>query len=292
MDSTNVIIPELSIITQIGMDHTDMLGKTLQKIAREKIGIVKPDIDVIVSDTHTELEPLFKKSIQKNRLYYLKDLIKIKLLKNSIEGSVIEIHSRDIEELDKKMFSTPLPGIYHAKNTATALLAALQFLKNNNMKLSLSKARKGIDRVKSNTGYRGRFELFRKGNLNYIFDVAHNPDGIKESLTNLNNTKADVIVFGMMNDKDYKTSIKEIVTHTDKIIFTKPKNKRALDTSILCNYAKQISSNKEFICYDAVSETVKTVKRFTRKDGIILFIGSFFLVSEAIKELGLSKDFY
>lgn len=292
LDSTNVIIPELSIITQLGMDHTDMLGNTLQKIAREKIGIVKPDIDVIVSDTHKELESLFRKSIENNRLYYLKDLIKIKLLKNSIEGCVFEIDSKKIKELDKIIFSTPLPGVYQAINTATALFAALRFLKNNDMRLSLSKAKKGIAKVKSNTGYRGRFELIKKENHNYILDVAHNPDGIKESLTNLNNKKADVIVFGMMNDKDFRTSISEIIKHTDKIIFTKPKNKRALDTAVLNNYAKHLSPRKELISRDAVSEAVKTAQGLTRRNGIILFIGSFFLVSEAVKVLGFSKDFY
>jgi dihydrofolate synthase/folylpolyglutamate synthase len=292
LDSTNVIIPELSIITQIGMDHTDMLGNTLKKIAREKIGIVKPNIDVILSDTHNELEALFRKSIEKNHLHYLKDLIKIRLIRNSIEACDFEIYSKNFKKLDRKIFSSPLPGIYQAKNTATALLAALLFLKNNDLKLSLSKAKKGIARVKSNTGYRGRFELIRKGNYKYIFDVAHNPDGIKESLTNLNNKKADVIVFGMMNDKDYRTSIKEIMNHTDKIIFTKPKNKRALDTSVLYNYAKRLSPKQRLICRDAVSVAVKTAEGLRRMDGTILFIGSFFLVSEAIQVLGLSRDFY
>lgn len=294
LDATNIIEPALSIITQLGIEHTDFLGQTLKKIAEEKFGIVKPGVDVIVSDDHPELHRLFLNRVERDRISFLDEHVKlfnVSLLQQMSRFSV-SFNDHDL----KLILRSPLPGYYQIRNAATAILGAIKYLKESNIKFDISKAKRGINRVIINTGYHGRFESIRVNGISYIFDVAHNPEAIKNSLENLGKTKADIIIFALMNDKDYRSSVTELIKYSDKIIFTMPASKRAQKPSVLFDFAVKISElksqymvKKQYFCVNYVDEAVRLSKNLADNKGRILVIGSFFLIAEVIKTLKLQK---
>lgn len=293
LDSTNIVKPELIIITQIGIDHTDYLGTTLKAIAKEKLGIVKPGIDVIVSDTNAGLKKLFKQKIKQENLLLLDNIAISKILNNTPGGtnfnSTIKLRG---DKYDYSLTS-PLPGAYQIRNINSALIASFLFLKKCNIKHSSEAIYRGINKVRQNTGYRGRFESIKLNGLNYIFDISHNPAGIETALSNFKKSIPDVIVFAMMNDKDYKSAIKLLINKGDKLVFTQPAYKRAFPAEKLYKYAVKLDNskkNKFFIC-SGVGDAIKLAGDMAGKNGTVLIIGSFFLVSEAIKALKIQKLF-
>lgn len=293
LDSTNIVKPELIIITQIGIDHTDYLGTTLKAIAKEKLGIVKPGIDVIVSDTNAGLKKLFKQKIKQENLLLLDNIAISKILNNTPGGtnfnSTIKLRG---DKYDYSLTS-PLPGAYQIRNINSALIASFLFLEKYNIKHSSEAIYRGINKVRQNTGYRGRFESIKLNGLNYIFDISHNPAGIETALSNFKKSIPDVIVFAMMNDKDYKSAIKLLINKGDKLVFTKPAYKRAFPAEKLFKYAVKLDNskkNKFFNCI-GVGDAMKLVRDMAGKNGTVLIIGSFFLVSEAIKALKIQKLF-
>lgn len=293
LDSTNIITPELIIITQIGIDHTDYLGNTLSSIAKEKLGIVKPGIDVIVSDTNKELRELFIKRISNKNLYLLDKHVNSKILK--VESgktdfeTVIKINTKKY----KFKFSSPLSGQYQVRNFSTALLAILLYFNRHGIKINSSNLKKSLKNLKINTGYRGRFETIKLKGINYIFDISHNPSGIEAALTNFTTYHPDVIVFAIMNDKDYKTALKQIAKTKSKIIFTQPLYKRAMEAKKLYGYVQTLryeDPGKMFSEPD-VKKAVNLAGKIAGRNGYVLIIGSFFLVSEAIKALKIESRF-
>lgn len=290
LDSTNVIIPELSILTQIGIDHVQFLGNTIQKIAKEKLGIVKKDVDVIVSDNHSELKTLFKSKIKKHNLYFMDDYVKVSAVNTANNNATFNLL---FKQNNKKLtLTSPLFGGYQVRNAATAVLASYKYLNKSGIHFSDRKTKAGIQKVKINTGYHGRFEKITDKGINYIFDISHNPDGIKTALKNLNNKKPNVIVFGIMADKDYKSAVKEVLKHSINIIFTKPDYSRALAPEELQKYSKKIiKKGQQVLVYKNLKETAKYIQGSVKKGQTILFIGSFFLVSDAVKAMKFQKYF-
>src|SRR4030095_1428686 len=199
LDSTNVLIPDVSVITQIAIDHTQFLGNTLEKIASEKIGIVKKGVDTVVSDTNNSLMHLFKKKIASERFFYLNYQAKISNNKVTSGKSTFTVKIKPDLNIT---LSSPLLGDYQPRNAACAILAVNSFMANNNLKPSPALIRKGISNIKKNTEYKGRIEFIKHKDRIYIFDISHNPAGIRSALKTLKNTKIDLIVFGMMADKD------------------------------------------------------------------------------------------
>jgi dihydrofolate synthase/folylpolyglutamate synthase len=298
LDSTNIINPELCIITQIAADHTEFLGNSITDIAAEKLGIVKKNVEVIVSDANPALKPFFISHINSNFLCLLDRQIKIRIDRTSFYGTDFTLRVKSVNHRSETILKlhSPLPGEYQARNSAAAVLAAIKYLGQIGKQFSLSKIKAGIKKVKQNTGYRGRFEVVKKNGKSYIFDVSHNPDGIRNAVGNLGRKKVNAIIFAMMGSKDYGGSIAELLPYSDNIIFTKPEYKRAIDPEILFNYAEKLNihesqAQKTFFCSRNVKDALRQGNGLARKNGFILIIGSFFLVSDAIKVLRLQKEF-
>lgn len=294
LDSTNIINPELIIITQIGIDHTDYLGNTLKSIAKEKMGIIKPGIDVIVSDTNKDLSNLFNWKISKEHLFLQDKFAKTKILKKRANGTdfATEIKLNN-KKYNFKSFS-PLTGLYQVRNFSTALLASLLYFRKQNIFINAAKLQKALDNLKINTGYRGRFESVKLNRINYTLDVSHNPSGIDAALRAFKPGKQpDIIIFAMMNDKDYKSAVRKLVKTGSKIIFTQPVYKRAVKAKILFETARQlkISDSKKLFAEPKVKDAVKVGSKLAGRNGTVLIIGSFFLVSEAIKALKIQSKF-
>jgi dihydrofolate synthase/folylpolyglutamate synthase len=285
LDSTNILNPEVSVITPIGMDHMQFLGNTLKQIAREKLGIVKPGIKVVVSDRNPLLKPLFRKSIGSDNLLYLKDEVKIYPSKQTGTGL-----SFSITQAGKTIpLATPLPGMYQSINASAAFLAVTEFLRKQKKKFSIAALKKGLKKVKTNSGYFGRLEIMKVNGRQYIFDVSHNPAGIKETFSSLEKLaiKPDMIIFGIMSDKDYIPALKEVLKHSKFFIFTKPDYSRALDPNVLIENARTIEPKKLYLTAKNAKGILELLKVFRPKSPLV--IGSFFLVSDILKSLGHKK---
>lgn len=291
LDTTNVIDSEICIITQIGIDHTQYLGKTLKSIAKEKIGIVKKSKNVVISDIHKELVPLFNKSLKNKNVFYIDKYVKPISINEKRNRISFKLNSIINNYLSPTEYHIPLNGAHQVRNACTALLASKLYLDLINKKYSVRKSRNGLNNVIKNTFYHGRFEFIKHKNKKYIFDAAHNPDAIKSTVEHLKNIKIDAVVFAIMNDKDYITALNNLVNLNTSVIFTQPKYQRARDPKDLYEYYIKIPSvnkNKVFLKSN-LNDSLKLARGFSTNKGNILVLGSFFLVSEAMRILGLQK---
>ncbi len=183
LDSTNIITPELSVITNIGMDHTEFLGTTLAQIAAEKAGIIKPHIPIVIGETHPETTPIFLQIVQDNQAEIT--------FASSIQCPAIQCQ---------------LQGIYQEKNKQTAY-CSLQILNKRGWDIPEEAICKGYANVCTLTGLRGRWEILSHSPLT-ICDTGHNSHGIRYVVEQLNQlmhnhpNSSCHIVFGMVNDKD------------------------------------------------------------------------------------------
>jgi dihydrofolate synthase/folylpolyglutamate synthase len=277
-DSTNVIVPEASIITGISYDHMQYLGDTLEKIASEKAGIIKKNIPVI----HTKMKKnisdvISEKAGEMKAEEIISDkIIKLEIKKSSHRGMTFDLFTK---ENTVRNISTPLTGSYNKSNFANALAAFIQVYPKPDAKI----IRNGFKNVISNSGFHGRFETISKKPA-MILDVAHNPDAITNLINNLKslNCRKLYIVFGMMKDKDYGKCISMIEKLDAEIILTHPAYERAAMPQELLAKAK--NKNKFVIRYE-VREAAEYALAKARKSDAVLAAGSFFLISDFLKAI-------
>ena len=254
LDSTNIIQPEVSVITNIGMDHTDMLGDTLTKIAYEKAGIIKESTPVVIGEQHPETYPVFLEiAKEKNATVYL------------------------AEEEIKTNYLLDLKGNYQSKNSKAAV-KAMHLLKG--FDISEEHIQKGLNRVIVNTGLRGRWEIL-DSNPRIICDTAHNREGLLYVMQQLKKETYDqlYIVLGVVNDKN----LDEILTlfPEDAIYyFCKPDIPRGLDASVLKKSASKFNLSGDI--YQNVKEAFVAAKIDAQKDDLIYIGGSTFVVAEIL----------
>ena len=278
LDSTNIITPEVSIITGISYDHMQYLGDTLEKIAYEKAGIIKENIPVIHCHMKKNVEKVISdRAKEKHSREIISDKeIKINITKKASDGMTFNIKSKfcDISNI-----KTPLIGDFHKPNFSNALAAYFHTQQNVNKSI----IKQGFRNVKTNSGYHGRFEIIGRKPL-MILDVAHNPEGIKNLNSNLEylNYKRLFIVFGMMKDKDYGKCIRMLEQIDADIILTRPDYERAAAAEELYAEAK----NKfRFIIRDDVRFAAAYVLGKARPQDAILVTGSFYLISDFLKAI-------
>ncbi len=179
LDSTNIIKPEIAVITQIGFDHQKQLGKTLKEIATEKAGIIKENSDVIVAKQRKDVLKIFKSKTKiSNNFCYLPEYFKTTVIDLNLDGLKFEIEN--IRSQEKMVLYTPIPVEYQAANIALALLVSFRYAKKKRLTLNMDTIKKQI----SESLWPGRLQLIQK-NPNIFFDVSHNLDGIKSTITSL-----------------------------------------------------------------------------------------------------------
>jgi len=257
LDSTNVVTPLLSIITNISYDHQNLLGDTLGKIADEKAGIIKKNGIVIISERQKEVQKVFEKKAkaEKALLLFAEDHIKT-----------------------TKGFECGLKGVYQDKNIRAVALASA--LLNEHFKISGSAIRKGLKDVIKLTGLRGRWDILSKKPL-IIADIAHNEAGIKEVFKQVKQTphKKLHIVFGTVNDKDIR-KILSLLPKKANYYFCKADIPRALDENILSEEAKKFGLRGE--TYSSVKQALNSAKKNASAKDFIFITGSAFVVAEVI----------
>jgi dihydrofolate synthase/folylpolyglutamate synthase len=291
LDSTNIIKPVVSVITEIAIDHTDYLGRTMKEIAKEKAAILKPGVPAVISDAHRSLRSIFKDRQTNADIFFLDEIAGYRIMDTNWNGSLFAVPgSRDT-------FEIPLAGDYQVRNAVTAIAAVEVFFRETGYKpVSAKQFKKGLMKVKKNTGYRCRLEFLKHRNKHWILDISHNPDGIIAAMTSakplLRKFGKLVVIFGMMKDKDYKASLKALADLADFIILTKPDYERAIVPETLLKYARTNRLDMKAVIHIAgtVNDAIERAQEITGKRDVILVIGSFFLVSDVIKAAGIAMD--
>ena len=276
-DSTNIITPELSVITNIGWDHMNILGDSLEKIAFEKGGIIKKNIPVVIGETLPETKPVFEKiSRQKNTsIFYASQ-------KRNVTGWEWQKHELIVEvaeprKTDHKKYHLDLPGIYQGKNLLT-VLEACSVLKDLKYNIDEKDISNGLQKTKKLTGLHGRWEIIHE-HPTIVLDVGHNEDGIKQILQHIELTTYHElhIVIGLVKDKEVE-KVLSLLPHSAHYYFTQAQIPRALDADIL--QAKAKTQGLEGDAFHDVNTAMKEAKARAHKDDLILVCGSVFLVGE------------
>ena len=254
LDSTNIITPEVSLITNIGYDHTAILGNTLEKIAFEKAGIIKQKVPIVISEYQKETAQVFT-SVARNRQ------AAIIFAENSINAT----------------YKTSLLGYYQVKNIK-GVLGVLSSLKN--FKVSEVNIREGLLNVVQNTGLMGRWQVLNKAPLT-ICDTAHNKEGLSIVMEQLLSQEADKIhiVLGVVKDKDL-AAILPLFPKTATYYFCTPNISRGLPTKILQETAKKYNLNGN--TYNNVNDAYHAAKQSSKEEDIIFIGGSTFVVAEVL----------
>ncbi|MDR1653895.1 MAG: bifunctional folylpolyglutamate synthase/dihydrofolate synthase [Prevotellaceae bacterium] len=256
LDCTNIITPQLSVITNISFDHTDILGDTLAAIAWEKAGIIKPDVRVVIGETHPETAPVF--------------------LARANECCAPVVFA-DVRQHDRALPSCGLGGWYQRRNIATAF-TAIECLQELGWTITAEHIRTGFADVISLTNLNGRWQTLRLRPA-VICDTAHNEAGIRLVVEQLLEQKFCRlrIVFGMVNDK--KTApVLALLPQNAIYYFTKASIPRALDEKMLQHLARPYSLYGE--TYHTVKEAVNAAISDASEDDLIFIGGSTYVVGE------------
>lgn len=276
LDSTNVIVPELAVITNIGWDHMNLLGNTLQEIATEKAGIIKHNIPVVIGEILPETEPVFMAVARHTDapVYIAEHNCQVLTQEWSITGNAIFTVQNEGKITKYEM---DLPGIYQGKNLCT-LLCAADILRRQGWSLEETRIKNAVARAGKITGLHGRWELVHQ-KPRVVLDVAHNEAGIKQVLLHLQHiTYLRLhIVMGMVKDKAIDTVLSLMPQHA-VYYFTKSHIPRALDEQTLRQEAGKylLKGNS----YEDVNAALQEALAAASADDFILVCGSVFLVGE------------
>jgi dihydrofolate synthase / folylpolyglutamate synthase len=281
LDSTNIIQPELSVITNIGLDHTQFLGDTLEKIAKEKAGIIKEKTPVIVGETHSEIQEMFTEiAKQKNAEIQFADQ---KYFINYAMQSVDFKQVFNIEDAYGKIafrnLTLDLLGAYQQKNLLTAL-TVIKKLQKLAMNIRETHLYQGMSNVIKNTGLLGRWQVLNHHPLT-IADTGHNIEGLTYTIDQIKQTphKRLHFVFGVVNDKNIDTILK-ILPKNAVYYFTRANIPRALDENVLAEKAKSAGFTGD--TYPGVQIALQNAKKNASDNDLIFIGGSTFVVAEAI----------
>ena len=259
LDCTNIIHPDLCIITNISFDHIQFLGDTLAKIAGEKAGIIKAGIPVVIGETTPETKPVF--------------------LQKAAEEKAPIIFAEDTMKNDYPKMKTELQGLYQIKNTRT-ILAALPLLKEAGYRIDEQSIRSGFAHVCELTGLMGRWQKLQDAPT-LICDTGHNVGGITYIVEQLKQQtyRQLHIIIGMVNDKDI-SGVLSLLPKDATYYFTKASVKRALPAEELCKLAAQ--NGLQGSCYPDVPAAVTAAQEKSHPEDFIFVGGSSFIVADLL----------
>lgn len=284
LDSTNILKPILSIITSISIDHTDFLGKTIESITKEKGGIIKEGVPVVIGNTPELSRNILVKIAKKNRskVFIADTNTEIKINKRNESGFYFKYNDRL-----KKIFF-PSVGDFQLNNISIAKAALDMFKESENISFTNAEIKSAYKNLKANSNFQGRFELLSK-NPKVVVDVSHNLQAIENVKENLKYFKYNrlFIIFGMMADKNYKDCLRELSKLNAEIILTKPDYKRAATPAEL--YKNILHDKDSFTLKHKMKDAFKYVYKKANAGDMILVTGSFFLVSDFLKLFNKSK---
>ncbi len=276
LDSTNVITPLVSLITNISFDHMDLLGDTLPKIAFEKAGIIKPNIPVVISERQPEVAHVFteKSSGCHSSITFASDYFKVEKIGYENGKMLCNIYMNNISFIK---LQSGLVGNYQLKNLG-GVLQTVEILNSNGTTISETAIKKGIELVLENTGLKGRWQTIDQNPLT-ICDIAHNEAGIQTLLETIESfqPKQLHIVFGVVKDKDLN-KVLSILPKSAFYYFSNAHSPRALPAQELKEKAQLFGLLGG--AFDDVNEAVACAKAAANTADLVLICGSNFLVAE------------
>ncbi|MFZ2339463.1 MAG: folylpolyglutamate synthase/dihydrofolate synthase family protein [Bacteroidales bacterium] len=281
LDSTNIITPELSVITNIGHDHADVLGDTLLKIAGEKAGIIKPGVPVVISETQDEISIIFISAARQKKS-------DIRFADQEFDCRLDDLNYstgwRKYSVLEKSTGSSfsgkiSLGGDYQAKNIQ-AVFQSIRVLQET-IPCSDLNIINGIRRTVGNTGLMGRWQIVGRKPL-VVCDTGHNLEGLSYVLSQLKKTGGEKlhIVIGFVNDKD-RGSVLPLFPPDADYYFTRASVPRALDEKVLMEEALQWNLNGS--AYPDVESAVRSALDAASENDVVFIGGSTFIVADALK---------
>lgn len=277
LDSTNIITPILSLITNISYDHMNILGDTLPLIAAEKAGIIKPDVPVVISETQEEVAQVFKETadLRHSPIRFADQDWRITAHEPST--TLLKITVEDVLNKTSYPLVLDLPGHYQEKNIL-GVLSAVQILQQAGWKIGTADLTAALSNVKQLTGLGGRWEVVKEHPYT-VLDVGHNEAGIRAILEQLTlvSYKRLHIVIGFVKDKDVEAALKQLPA--DAIYyFTKAQIPRAMQETDLLQIAHAVGLQGN--AYADVPAAYKAAQEQAAQDDMVLVCGSVFIVGE------------
>ncbi len=285
LDSTNVVTPLVSVITNIGWDHMNLLGDTLQLIAGEKAGIIKPDVPVIIGEFQPEVSAVFLQKAAKEgaEISFASDEweVEVKGKRLKVKGEeLLEVKARKQGSNQKEFdLELDLTGSYQLKNIKT-VLSTVEELRKQGFDITDAHITTALKQVKTLTGLHGRWEILSHSPLT-ICDTGHNPDGIYEVLKNIAATPHRHLhfVIGMVNDKDIG-KVLGMLPKDATYYFCKPDIPRGLEAESLKEQAE--SFGLKGAVYASAKEALKSAQKNAAGDDLVFVGGSTFVVAEVV----------
>lgn len=277
LDSTNVILPEVSVITNIGMDHVNILGDTLAAIAYEKAGIIKPGVPVVIGETAVETKPVFEQVAleKKSPLFFADTQRYVAEWKYEHHQLILQVAASATD--DRTAYQLDLPGYYQTKNCIT-VLETIYHLQKAGFKIGEEQVQTALRQVKKLTGLHGRWEVVHVNPV-VVLDVGHNEDGIKQITAQIELSEYQHlhIVIGLVKDKEIE-KVLALLPREATYYFTRAQIPRAFPENELAARAHALDLNGH--AYGDVNTAVKEAMNRAVKNDMILVCGSVFVVGE------------
>lgn len=283
LDCTNIIKPELSVITNISYDHTQFLGHTLAEIAGEKAGIMKPGIPVVIGETTPETKPVFLQKSQEVGcpIIFAEDFPIVLDAQADQDGQFGMTYNLRAGFLNNPTLYGELSGEYQIKNTNT-LLHAIRQLIYNGFHFNEEHIREGFAQVVESTGLMGRWQILRKSPT-VLCDTGHNVGGLTYVVSQLKKQNKPLhIVIGMVNDKDI-SGVLSILPKNATYYFTQASVKRALAAEEVVRLAAEYGLQGK--AYPTVGEAYESALRAARENDLVYVGGSNFIVADLFTHL-------
>lgn len=280
LDSTNIILPEISIITNIGLDHTNFLGNTLEKIAAEKGGIIKNNIPLVVGTTQSKTTHIFQDlvEIRGTKIYYADQEYSADYSMLGMDGSQL-VNIKKNNKIFYSELKLDLRGSYQLKNLP-AVLKTIDILKEKGWQISTQNIYDGLHSVQTNTGLLGRWQIIGNNPL-IICDTGHNEDGIFAVTEQIKNTAYKTLhfIFGTVADKNIEP-ILNLLPKNARYYFVSANIERALNEKELQEKSSTFGLNGDY--YDSVLAAFDNAKENADKYDLIFVGGSSFVVAEIL----------
>ncbi len=281
LDATNIVIPAVSVITNVGLEHTDLLGDSLPKIAREKGGIIKKSIPVIMGEKSSAYNLVIEDiaSDVRSTVIYAEEAFECTRQSSEGEYQLFDmIRTRDNQQYTLRL---PLLGEYQRQNVATVCTIADYLHENTPLSISRRAFVEGLKECVASTGFRGRWERL-SNNPTVICDTAHNAHGMQQVVEQLSKMEYNRLfcVLGFCEDKDIAQILK-LMPKDAHYIFTRAASRRAASLEQLAEAATECGL--DFECAESVQRAVEMAKSQINSDDMLYIGGSTFVVAEALE---------
>jgi dihydrofolate synthase / folylpolyglutamate synthase len=279
LDSTNIITPRACLITNVSMDHMNLLGDTIEKIAREKAGIIKPRVPVVVSQYQSETAHIFSNLARELKSHLEFADKNFRILEHRIVKGLMYVKVLNKDNDQQTEYELDLTANYQLKNLL-GVLNILEYIEKAGYIIEQENVKKALKQVCKLTGLSGRWQKLSDKPL-VIADTGHNEDGIRHVLDNLSSVDyANLhVVFGTVNDKEVD-KILHLLPKKASYYFVKANIPRALDENELCSQAHKLKLHGK--SYPTVEAGFKAAKKAAKKGDLVFIGGSTFVVGDAL----------